>query len=90
LKNIDWIQTVTDTIVVESWTSDQLYQIDETNSRYTYLTLPALVEGEFTQVEMTKETGVVGGQTSFSTTLTTQNSVQKDGYLTIDIPDDTF
>lgn len=52
-------------------TSDQQYLIDRTSTGSLVLTLPELVEGMFTNVEMAKETGVVGDNTSFSLQITT-------------------
>ena len=72
LVNIGWIYTsVTDSVRITTMTADMVYLIDRVTSGV--LTTPALVEGSFTDVSLTKESGVVGDTTTFSASLTTQN-----------------
>lgn len=69
-------------------TADQSYLIDQKTTRIK--SLPELVEGSFSQTSLIKETGVVGDQTQFEFSITTQNVIPVGGYLKIEFSDDTF
>lgn len=90
IANPAWIPTsdVVDTIEATSFTQNLLYKIDQkTQGIYAG---PELIEGSLSNSQFSKTPGLVGDQTSFTFSVTTQNTVPINGYVMIEFADDSL